>query len=353
MQEGKDIIENFDPNGVGVKGSIFGLPFQFEQAKIIIIPVPWDVTTSYSDGTALAPQAIFDASTQIDYVQEDIPEAWKMGIYMLPIPKKWKKTNSKLRKLSQSYLKKLEEGASVTYKEKGAVRQINTTSENLHDWVYKQSLWLLGEDKFPVVLGGEHSCPLGLMKALNEKKGSFGILQIDAHSDLRPSYGGFEFSHASIMDNALKISGIEKLVQVGIRDISPQEMDTINDNDSIVVFSDATIKKNLFEGGTWLEQCNKIVEELPDQVYISFDIDGLDPKLCPNTGTPVPGGLEFDQALFLIKKVVESGKKIIGFDLSEVGCDCSSDWDANVGARVLYRLSNLTGVSNGWLKLES
>ena len=101
----------------------------------------------------------------------------------------------------------------------------------------------------------------------------------------------------------------------------------------------------LFEGRTWDSICREMIQELPDKVYISFDIDGLDPKLCPNTGTPVPGGFSFQQAMYLIRKVVESGREIIGFDLCEVAPGDEGDWDANVGARVLYRLNNFMNLS--------
>jgi agmatinase len=107
----------------------------------------------------------------------------------------------------------------------------------------------------------------------------------------------------------------------------------------------------MYGGVNWSTLADSIVEELPENVYISFDIDGLDPKLCPGTGTPVPGGFEFDQVVHLISKVVSSGKKIIGFDLNEVSPG-TTDWDANVGARLLFQLCMLTGVSHNKLKLQ-
>lgn len=109
---------------------------------------------------------------------------------------------------------------------------------------------------------------------------------------------------------------------------------------------------NLFEGKSWSKICEQILADLPEQVYISFDIDGLNPKLCPNTGTPVPGGLEFEQAIYLLKKIVASGKKIIGFDLSEVSPG-NDDWDANVDARLLFQLCNWMAVSQGKLAVSS
>ena len=204
------------------------------------------------------------------------------------------------------------------------------------------------------LLGGDHSTPLGLMQALATKYDNFGILQIDAHADLRDAYEGFEFSHASIMFNALKIPQISKLVQVGIRDYCEAEANLIkNSNGRVVTFFDQAIKEKQYEGASWANVCDEIIKQLPDNVYISFDIDGLDPKLCPHTGTPVAGGFEFAEIVFLIKRVVASGKKIISFDLVEVACGDveNEEWDANVGARMLFKLCNWMGVSQGKLKL--
>jgi agmatinase len=214
--------------------------------------------------------------------------------------------------------------------------------------VYDQTKVLLQKDKLVAVLGGDHSVPLGFMKAIAEKHGEFGILQIDAHCDLREAYEGFNYSHASIMYNALEeIPNIQRLVQVGVRDYSGDEWDYIrNSNYRVITYFDKEIKTRQFEGDTWRHIAEEIVSKLPEKVYISFDIDGLDRKLCPHTGTPVPGGFEAEEVFFLMKKIVESGRRIIGFDLCEVGINSDNDWNANVGARVLLKLCNLLIASN-------
>jgi agmatinase len=182
---------------------------------------------------------------------------------------------------------------------------------------------------------------------LSEKYDRFGILQIDAHADLRKAYEGFAYSHASIMYNALKVPAVNRLVQVGIRDICEEEEKVMQRAmGRVVTFYDDDIKSQQYEGKTWTSICDEIINTLPDLVYISFDIDGLDPKLCPSTGTPVAGGLEFDQAKYLITKLVHSGRRIIGFDLCEVAPG-PTEWDANVGARMLYHLCNRMAVSQG------
>jgi agmatinase len=132
---------------------------------------------------------------------------------------------------------------------------------------------------------------------------------------------------------------------VGIRDLCEEEASVVQRAmGRVEVFYDDDLKEKLYSGESWDSLCTQIISRLPDLVYVSFDIDGLDPKLCPGTGTPVPGGLEFQQATHLLKRVVQSGKKIIGFDLCEVAPG-ASDWDANVGARMLYHLCNRMAIS--------
>jgi agmatinase len=208
--------------------------------------------------------------------------------------------------------------------------------------VYQQSKTLLEKDKLVAVLGGDHSTPFGLIKALGEKHGSFGILQIDAHCDLRKKYEDFVYSHASVMYNVLnEIPALSKLVQVGVRDYCEEEWNYIcNSNFRVITYFDKLIKERLFEGQSWKDIADEIINQLPQKVYISFDIDGLDQKLCPSTGTPVPGGFESEEIIYLIKKIKESGKELIGFDLVEIGVG-ETDWDSNVGARILWRLCNL------------
>lgn len=254
-----------------------------------------------------------------------------------------------LRKEAELYLKCLMEGGDVTENDflRRSINDVNTGSAKMIQWVYDQTTELLKKGKLVGLVGGDHSTPLGFFKAIGDHKGDFGILQIDAHCDLRDSYEGFTYSHASIMFNALKeVPQLKKLVQVGIRDYCEEEVDYINDNsERVTTFFDKDIKERMFEGENWKSICDSIISTLPQQVYISFDIDGLDPKLCPHTGTPVPGGFETEQLFYLFRKVIESGRQLIGFDLNEVSAG-HDEWDANVGARVLFKLCNYMIKSN-------
>ena len=343
-------IEAFDPNDAAAGDQLFGLPFTEEESSIVILPVPWEVTVSYRTGTFKAPKAILEASRQVDLFDHDLPDAWKAGIYMRPVDKNIAGWSKELRKKAEEYLERMSDPKAGKKKINKLRDEINKAGASLRDGIRREMRQLLEQQKIPALLGGDHSTPLGLLYALTEVYNEFGILQIDAHCDLRDTYEGFEFSHASIMFNALKIPQMSRLVQVGIRDCGEQEVNTIHQSGGrIRTFFDTDMKRSMNEGETWKEICDHIVHQLPRFVYVSFDIDGLDPKLCPNTGTPVPGGLQFEQAVYLLQRVVHSGRKIISFDLNEVAPG-GDEWDANVGARLLYKLCNLMLLSHRMFK---
>jgi agmatinase len=332
----------YDPSGVGqVNGNLFGLPCDRESANTIVFGVPWEVTVSYHAGTAAAPQRILDASPQLDLYDLDNPQGWQQGIYMEPIDPDLVEKNKYYRQQAAKIIDRLEQGKSLSIEPDltPMLAEINQVCQSMNQWLFDRSLTAIQEGKKVAVIGGDHSVPLGYLQALATQYTDFGILHIDAHADLRDGYEGFEFSHASIMFNALKIPQISKIVQLGIRDISQVEVDLIDlSNGRIITYYDARTKEELYAGKSWLDICNEAIAHLPQQVYISFDVDGLDPKLCPSTGTPVPGGLELEQTFCLFRALLRSGRKIIGFDICEVG---DAEWDGNVGARIVYKLANL------------
>ena len=334
---------SFDPNGVGIaNGNIFGFPIRENDADIVIIPVPWDATASYGKGTSRGPEVILEASTQLDFYHPKLPRAYETKVFMTPISKEWLSLNDQLCSKAVDYIAFLEDGGQLTdntfFQE--VVQEIGDAQNALKNHLRERATALLNEGKIVAVLGGEHSTPLGLIQALNDRNEPFGILQIDAHADLRDAYEDFDQSHASIMFNVLKhCKNVQRLVQVGIRDIASSEVDLIQENKGRVrTFFDWELKEEQFNGKTWAEQVKEIISNLPEKVYVSFDIDGLVPELCPNTGTPVAGGFRLEEIAHLLFELVHSGRKIIGFDLNEVAPAESGDWDANVGARALWHL---------------
>ena len=347
----QEIIDNFDPNQPGLAdANLFGLPFSAEQSDIIIVPVPWEVTVSYGAGASEGVEAVFNASFQVDLYHQEFPDLWKAGIYLDEEIPDWKERSEKYKALALPVIEALENGKNIIEIPSldQSQNEINTACSLLKNEVKERILYWLNQNKKVGLLGGDHSTPLGYYEALATQHNDFGILHLDAHMDLRIAYEGFVHSHASIMYNALQIPQISKIVQVGIRDFCEQEVEVVkNQNGRVKVFTDRDLKAQQFEGATWKQQCEEIIRSLPQKVHISFDIDGLYPWYCPNTGTPVPGGFSFEQAAYLLSKLAESGKEIIGFDLVEVAPGENDDWDGNVGARMLFHLCGALVKSQG------
>lgn len=339
LQDTPGEISHFDPDGVGIaNGNFFGLPCSREEAEAVIVQVPWDATVSYGNGTAEGPAAMLEASLQIDLFDEKLGSAGGLKLWTLPLDEGIAAMNLEARAKAEEVIDALSAGSDGS-EVADAAAFVNEASAKLNSYVEGTAEQFLAEGKFVALVGGEHSVPLGLVKALSRRYEKFGVLHIDAHSDTRKAYEGFTYSHASIMYNiANEVSQVEKIVQVGIRDFCAAECRLITESDRFEPFTDFRLNDAQFSGETWKDLCGKIVDALPENVYISFDIDGLSPEYCPNTGTPVPGGLSFAQADYLIYTLRKSGKKIIGLDLCEVAPDTEGEWDANVGARILFKM---------------
>jgi agmatinase len=342
-------MKDFDANAAPPKDAgIFGLPFSVAEARLVLLPVPWEVTTSYGGGTSKGPQAILQASKQIDLFDLELGNFFSAGIAMLDESRDVQQWNTAAKKIARTVI---EAGFSNSPDPKLelAVEKVNAYSTQLNKYVYTATQSLLAQGTLVGIVGGDHSVPLGAIQAFLEIYPKMGILHFDAHADLREAFEGFKYSHASIMYNVMTETALTKLVQVGVRDFCEAEFNFIkNHKERIVTFFDTTMSDQKMSGKYWSVICDEILQHLPQEVYISFDIDGLDPRFCSHTGTPVPGGLDLSEAFYLIKKVVQSGRKIIGFDLNEVSpgasfkpgevVDSAAEWDANVGARLLYRL---------------
>lgn len=351
----------FDPDAAAQPGSgIFGLPHTRDEAAIVLIPAPFDATTSYGGGTSAGPQAIRDASMQVDLLDHQFGRTYERGIFMEPIPASVLADSRRARALARPII---ERGGAASGDER-AVAEVNAACESVNRLTFEAARAVLDEGKTPGLVGGDHSTPFGHIRACAEfaaglkgsgaGKGGLGVLQIDAHMDLREAFEGFEWSHASIMHNVLtRIPEVTRLVQVGTRDYGEAERDFGKAcKQRVVTHFDFDLADRLDEGETWREMCDRIIEPLPEYAYISFDIDGLDPALCPHTGTPVAGGLSFNRACVLLETLARSGRRLIGFDLNEVSpglapVPTEPEWDANVGARMLYKLCGAASVATG------
>lgn len=342
------IFRNFDPNAAAVyENHLFGLPFPTALCEVVILPVPWEVTVSYGVGTSKGPEAVFEASKQVDLFHQEFPELWKLGVGMDEGIPDWEQRSIDLKKRLLPFLDAPEGNTEDNPEFINLLKEANQEGDRLAEELKSRVLHWLEKGKLIGLLGGDHSTPLGFYHALAEKYEEFGILHIDAHMDFRKAYEGFTHSHASIMYNALQIPNITKIVQAGIRDFCEEEYEFArSQGERVSVFTDADLKNALFRGKTWDKQCEKIIETLPQNVHISFDIDGLMQWYCPGTGTPVPGGFSYEQACYLLWKLIDSGRKIIGFDLVEVAPG-DNEWNGNVGARLLFFLSGILAKSAG------
>lgn len=342
-------ISKFDPNGAGLENAgIFGLPFDSDESSLVLIPVPWEATTSYGRGTSAGPRAILQASPQLDLFDHELgqlgmAQPWHYGISLDTEESTLVAANAEACRLAQPIIALGGElgGDSQLLDD---LQRVNQLTQQMCDWVRERTLYWRSRGKLVGLVGGDHSTPLGMIEALSLEYPQMGVLQIDAHADLRVAYEGFVHSHASIIHNVLQRTHVSGVVQVGIRDFSQFEFEAARQHPKVQTFYDADLKDRLCRGETWDALCRDIVSHLPEQVYVTFDIDGLDPSLCPHTGTPVAGGFRLHEAIYLLKTLVRMGKRIVGFDLNEVAPG-PDEWDGNVGARLLYKLCGLSLLS--------
>ena len=308
MATSKSVLPSeFDPDGPApAESGIYGLPFSVEDSRVIIVPVPFEATTSYGGGTSKGPAAVLEASKQVDLFDQETGRPYAGGIAMLDVPKNVLRWNSAARKVAAHVIEK---GGVVDRLTRDAAEKVNEYGDRVNAWVYDQTVDLLRHGKLTAILGGDHSVPYGAIRAHAQKYPGLGILHLDAHADLRDSYEGFTWSHASIFNNVMrKIPGIGRLVQVGVRDLGQAERKMIDASGGrILTFYDADLASRKEEGVLFAKLADEIVAALPEDIYLSWDIDGLDPTLCPCTGTPVPGGLSWNEAIGLLRAIRRSG----------------------------------------------
>ena len=329
-----------DPSGPAAFDGIYGLPSAPEKSEVVLIPVPWEATVSYGAGTAKGPEAILRASRQVDLLDRETGRPYEAGILLLPVPGEVRAWSDAARRIALPVIER--GGASGDAGLERAIAEVETLGSRMNAWVAGQTASWLAQGRLVGIVGGDHSVPFGAMGVIADRYPGLGILHIDAHADMRAAYEGFRWSHASIMYNVLReIPAVARIVQVGVRDYCDEEDLLIRtEAERVRTYFDPDLRHELLDGETWRRLVGRIVADLPQDVYVSFDIDGLDPALCPHTGTPVLGGLSFPEVCVLLGTLVASGRRVVGFDLCEVAPDPDgrSEWDANVAARVLYKL---------------
>ena len=330
-----------DIEGPGGEG-LYGLGTPLDEAGVVVVPVPYEATVSYGAGTAGAPAAILDASDQVDLFDLDTGHPYRAGIAMLPESAEVHSWNREARAAAEQVIAGGGVEADPTLASLAA--QVDARSEELNAWLRAEVDAQLDAGRFVAILGGDHSVPFASIAAHAARHPGLGILHVDAHADLRKAYEGFRWSHASILYNVREHVDVGAVVGFGYRDLCESEHRLLTEDPRWFATTDIDARRRLHAGESWTAIVDEALAHLPQEVYVSFDVDGLDPALCPGTGTPVPGGLSFGQALTLLERLAQSGRRIVGCDLVEVG---SSEWDANVGARLLYKLIGFSLLSRG------
>lgn len=263
--------------------------YSYDDSKIIIVPVPYDETSTYMRGSDKGPEAILEASPNLEFFDvETMSEAHLHGIFT---------------------------ASPITEK---------STPEKLTEAVYKSISGLLREGKFPVIIGGNHTVPIGAFRAYSEEYKDLTILQLDAHSDLRPEYEGSRLNHACAMSRAREYAPV---IQVGIRSMSKDELPWL-DKERMFFAHDLYTDKSLYR---------KALDMITRNVYLTIDLDVLDPSLMPSTGTPEPGGPHYNELMNFLKEVIRT-RNLVGFDIVELCPNPSNKAPDFVAAKMIYQI---------------
>ena len=263
--------------------------YDYDHSSIIIVPVPYDETSTWIKGSDKGPDAIMEASPNLEFYDvETQTEVHRKGIHTI---------------------------AAITEK---------SSPEALVRAVHDVTVTLLAGGKFPVILGGNHSVSIGSIRAFAETTERLTVLQLDAHADLRPEYEGSVFNHACVMSRAKESAPV---VQMGIRSMSAEEL-PFADEDRIFYSHQLYYDKSLYD---------KALSMLSENVYITIDLDVFDPSLMPSTGTPEPGGPDYFEIMHFLKEV-SARRHIVGFDVVELCPSAGNKFPDFVAAKVIYQL---------------
>ena len=276
---------------------------EYGKSKITVIPVPYDLTTTYISGARKGPHAIIKASTHMELYDEELgKEIYRVGIHT-------------------------REPLAVT----------NESAEDMVRMVSEAVSIEVESQKFQVMIGGEHSISLGMVKELIKEHPQLSVLQLDAHADLRDYYHGTPYNHACV---GRRMSELCPLVQVGVRSVSREEMD-FQKSSNVVTISDYEIKGN----ERWF---NNVLTHLTDDVYLTLDLDVLDPAIMPAVGTPEPGGLNWYETIRFLRLLSRS-KRIVAFDVVELSPQPGNVAPDFLAAKLIYRIMGYVSESRGWM----
>ncbi|HKK87910.1 MAG TPA: arginase family protein [Saprospiraceae bacterium] len=320
-------FSHFNPDEAHeANGNFAGLPHAGEEASIFYLPIPWDATTSGRKGTSQGPENILRQSLEIDLFDPQVPRSWSFGHQFLEIDHDLLSLNNRIRGMVENHRENQID-----------LHEINESCAAVNEYVFKEVSKYLSSKRLITLIGGEHSLSLGSIRAHLQMYPDMNVVQLDAHMDLRRAYEGLKYSHASVFYNVLNNLPLKGLFQIGVRDFCSEEWDRAQGEDCIHSLTAEEIFKGKARGRHFEKQLNKFLEPLAKEVYLSLDIDVLEPHLCPGTGTPVPGGLAFWDIMLIVDFIQGSGRKIVGFDLVETGGEAYVD--GFTAAKLLYNIA--------------
>lgn len=338
--------KQFDFDGIMPdNGNYFGMPLSPDEAALVLVSAPWDVTVATREGSSYAPDAIIEASRFIGLSDPANGDSWRKGIATAPIDYTIQDASHRLRSDALRIIKLLDE-MGLSFIENiisdRRLKRINEMSAQINENIYNQTKQWLAKGKIVGLVGGDQSTIYGAVKAVGEKYGRIGVLHIDSQCDMDEESRGFDYSNSSVMRNVMQdVAQIECYMGVGMRDFTPAVWRKVQEDPRMNVCTAEDVSRREFEGATWRSVCDEIVAKLPDNVYVSLDIDALTLECSPHTGVRVPGGLPFQRVVYLLERLVESGRRIVGFDLTEVVPDLNDKSDAAIAARLLFKMCNV------------
>ena len=325
---------------VGDGGYYFGEKTLPADADLVIVSAPWSVTSDFGRGATYTPDAVIDASADSNLYDVATGFSAEGRVATVEIDYNIQEQSEHLGRDAERIADKVFDGEeSLSEYAIRKLKHIKAGFDEMHASIYEQTKHWVSQGKAVAVIGGDHSVSFGAIKAVAEQHNDLGVLFIDAHADFARNSELFPYSHRSIARNIVEeIESVAHLVEVGVRDIDKSELEMLLSNDKVDLFLAEQVAERRFEGESWGKLCREMVEKLPQKVYVSLDIDALKIEFCTHTNTPVPGGMTFDEVVYLVNCIVKSGRKIVGFDITEVVSNMDDKMDAIVAVRLLTKM---------------
>lgn len=319
-------LNDFEPdNDKNRKTGIFGLPCSYADSRLIIIPVPWDIS---SDNHTLSssPELVIDFSRQISLYTEEQEGFWKKGIFSHNVPQKWKETSEELFKIRKKIARLQGSNGSKHAEILQHIKNINFTCRLLNEWIESKSDNCLSEHKLVGFLGGDMSYTPGIINAISKSNQHFGILHLDSFSGFEKNSNGFDFTSSSALIPVLKNPFVKKIVLFGTSRINYHAAELIRENQQkISLYSLQYLDESKMKGLHWKMLINEALNELPEHIFLNISLTCLDSSEKLISKNSVPGGLSHAELKSILTELRNNSKKVIGFSLGNIQSVSAND----------------------------